>query len=84
MVASSEIICKLSFMKIGHLAEKFEVESVISLSPLFAIFREDVLSKIPAKHLGGHVARGGKRRVAHRVLVGKSAEKRPLGRPRRR
>jgi hypothetical protein len=59
MVASSEITCKLSFMKIGHLAEKFEVESLISFSPLFAIFREDVLSKIPAMDLGGHVARVG-------------------------
>jgi hypothetical protein len=46
MVASSEITCNFSFMNIGHLAEKFEVESVISLSPLFDIFREDVLSKI--------------------------------------
>ena len=59
MVASSEITCKLSYMKIGHMAEKFEVESVISLSPLFSIFREEVWSKIPAMHLGGHVPRVG-------------------------
>jgi len=32
----------------------------------------------------GHVARKGEKRVAHRVLVGKSEGKRPLGRPRRR
>ena len=32
----------------------------------------------------GHVARTGKDRGVHRVLVGKSEGKRPLGRPRRR
>jgi len=32
----------------------------------------------------GHVARMGEGRVVHRVLVGKSEGKRPLGRPRRR
>jgi hypothetical protein len=32
----------------------------------------------------GHVARTGKERGVHRVLVGKSEGKRPLGRPRRR
>ena len=32
----------------------------------------------------GHVARMGKNRGVHRVLVGKSEGKRPLGRPRRR
>jgi len=32
----------------------------------------------------GHVARMGERRAVHRVLVGKSEGKRPLGRPRRR
>jgi hypothetical protein len=34
--------------------------------------------------LAGHVARMGKGRGVYRVLVGKSEEKRPLGRPRRR
>jgi hypothetical protein len=34
--------------------------------------------------LAGHVARMGKRRGVHRVLVGKPEGKRPLGRPRRR
>ena len=32
----------------------------------------------------GHVARMGDRRGEHRVLVGKTERKRPLGRPRRR
>jgi len=32
----------------------------------------------------GHVARVGETRGVYRVLVGKSEEKRPLGRPRRR
>jgi len=32
----------------------------------------------------GHVARVGKERGVHRVLVGKPEGKRPLGRPRRR
>jgi hypothetical protein len=32
----------------------------------------------------GHVARMGKKRNAYRILVGKSEEKRPLGRHRRR
>ena len=32
----------------------------------------------------GHVERMGEDRGVHRVLVGKSEEKRPLGRPRRR
>ena len=32
----------------------------------------------------GHVARMGEGRGVHRVLVGKSEGKRPLGRPRRR
>ena len=32
----------------------------------------------------GHVARMGEGRVVHRVLLGKSEGKRPLGRPRRR
>jgi hypothetical protein len=32
----------------------------------------------------GHVARMGKERGVHRVLVGKPEEKRPLGGPRRR
>jgi hypothetical protein len=32
----------------------------------------------------GHVARMGETRNAYRILVGKSEEKRPLGRPRRR
>ena len=32
----------------------------------------------------GHVARMEKRRVVHKVLVGKPEGKRPLGRPRRR
>jgi len=41
MIASSEITCKLSFMKIGRMAEMFEDESVISLSPLFSIVREE-------------------------------------------
>jgi hypothetical protein len=59
MVASSEITCKLSFMKMGHTAGKFEVEAVISLIPLLSIFREEVCSKTPAMHLGGHVARVG-------------------------
>jgi len=31
----------------------------------------------------GHVARMGEGRVVHRVLVGKTEGKRPLGRPRR-
>jgi len=31
----------------------------------------------------GHVARIGERKGVHRVLVGKSERKRPLGRPRR-
>jgi hypothetical protein len=34
--------------------------------------------------LAGHVARMGKDRGVHRVLVGKPEGKRPLGRPRRR
>jgi len=32
----------------------------------------------------GHVERMGERRGVYRVLVGKSEEKRPMGRPRRR
>jgi hypothetical protein len=32
--------------------------------------------------LAGHVARMGERRSAHRVLVGKPEEKKPLGKPR--
>jgi hypothetical protein len=32
----------------------------------------------------GHIARMGEKRNAHRILVGKPEEKRPLGRPRRR
>jgi hypothetical protein len=32
----------------------------------------------------GHVARTGETRNAYMILVGKSEEKRPLGRPRRR
>jgi hypothetical protein len=32
----------------------------------------------------GHVARMGEKRNAYRLLIGKSEEKRPLGRPRRR
>jgi hypothetical protein len=32
----------------------------------------------------GHVARMGEKRIAYRILVGKSEGKRPLGRPRRR
>jgi hypothetical protein len=32
----------------------------------------------------GHVARMGEKRNAYRMLVGKSEDKRPLGRPRRR
>jgi hypothetical protein len=32
----------------------------------------------------GHVARMGEKRNAYRLLVGKSEERRPLGRPRRR
>jgi hypothetical protein len=32
----------------------------------------------------GHVAQMGEKRNAYRILVGKSEEKRPLGRPRRR
>jgi hypothetical protein len=34
--------------------------------------------------LGGHVARMGEKRNAYRILVRKSEEKRPLGRPRLR
>jgi len=34
--------------------------------------------------MGGHVARMGEGGDVHRVLVGKPAGKRPLGRPRRR
>ena len=34
--------------------------------------------------IGGHVARMGKGRGVHRVLVGKPEGKRPLGRPRHR
>ena len=32
----------------------------------------------------GHVAHMGKRRGAYRILVGRSAERRPIGRPRHR
>jgi hypothetical protein len=32
----------------------------------------------------GHVARKGEKRIAYRLLVGKTEGKRPLGRPRRR
>jgi hypothetical protein len=34
--------------------------------------------------LVGHVAQGGEKRNAYRILVGKLEGKRPLGRPRRR
>jgi hypothetical protein len=34
--------------------------------------------------LAGHVARMGEKRNAYRIFVGKSEEKRPLGRPRHR
>jgi hypothetical protein len=34
--------------------------------------------------LSGHVARRGEKRNGYKLFVGKSEEKRPLGRPRRR
>jgi hypothetical protein len=42
------------------------------------------VTKSRRMRLAGHVARVGKRRGVRRVLVGKPARKRPLGRPRRR
>jgi hypothetical protein len=48
--------------------------------------REDIIQVIKARRMrwAGHVARAGERTGAYRVLVGKSKEKRPLRRPRRR
>jgi len=40
--------------------------------------------KIEKNGVGGHVARIWEIRGVHKVLVGKSESKRPLGRPRRR
>ncbi|KAJ4439386.1 hypothetical protein ANN_07508 [Periplaneta americana] len=46
----------------------------------------DIIRNIKSRRLrwAGHVARMGKSRNAYRVLVGRPAGKRPLGRPRRR
>jgi hypothetical protein len=45
-----------------------------------------VIRMIKAKRMrwAGNVARMGEKRSAYRILLGKSGEKRPLGRPRRR
>jgi hypothetical protein len=46
----------------------------------------NIVRVIISRRMGwaGHVARMGERRGVYRVLMGKSKEKRPLGRPRRR
>jgi len=45
----------------------------------------NIVRVIKSRRMGwaGHVARMGKRKLAYRVLVGKSENKRLLGRPRR-
>jgi hypothetical protein len=45
----------------------------------------DIIPIIKSRRLGwaGHVARMGERRGEYRILVGKSEERRSLGRPRR-
>jgi hypothetical protein len=65
VVAPSEITLMLSFMKIGHMAEKFVVESAVSLSPLFSIFKEEVWSKLSAMHLDGACNTYGRRGEVH-------------------
>jgi hypothetical protein len=46
----------------------------------------DLIQVIKSRRLrwAGHVARMGEKRGAHRFLLGKPEERRPLGRPRRR
>ena len=54
------------------------------LSDLYSL--PNIVRVLKSRRMGwaGHVARMGKGRVVHRVLVGKPEGKRPLGRPRRR
>ena len=54
------------------------------LSDLYSL--PNIVRVLKSRRMGwaGHVARMGKWRVVHRVLVGKPEGKRPLGRPRRR
>jgi hypothetical protein len=46
----------------------------------------DIIRQVKSRRMrwAGHVARMGEERKLYKVLVGKSEEKRPLGRPRRR
>jgi hypothetical protein len=54
------------------------------LSDLYSLPKIVRVVKSRIMRLAGHVARMGEGRDVHRVLVGKSEGKRPLGRPRRR
>jgi transcription termination factor 2 len=54
------------------------IESNAQMPSIIRIIKSRRLSWV------GHVARMGEKRNVYRLLVGKSEEKRPLGRPRRR
>jgi hypothetical protein len=54
------------------------------LNDLYCLPNIVCVVKYRRRRWAGHVARMGKERVVHRVLVGKLEGKRPLGRPRRR
>jgi hypothetical protein len=53
---------------------------------LYALYSPNIMRVIKSTRMGwaGHAVRMGERRGAYRVLVGKAAGRRKLGRPRRR
>ena len=57
---------------------------VLDLSDLYSLPNIVRVVKSRRMRWAGHVARMGKGRAVHRVLVGKPEGKTPLGRPRRR
>jgi hypothetical protein len=61
-----------------------EIQHNEELHNLYASPNMSRMIKSRRRRWAGHVARMGETRKAYRILVGKTEEKRPLGRPRRR
>jgi hypothetical protein len=69
------------FFKIFRILQRKRKGKRLSLHNLHVSPNIFIMIKIRSRKWAGHVARMGKSRNAHRVLVGKPEGKRPLERP---
>ena len=70
--------------KRDEVAEEWRILHNVELSDLYSLPNIVRVVKSRRMRWAGHVANMREGRVVHRVLVGKTEGKRPLGRPRRR